>query len=62
VSGGRLGGRGGRRIDAGPTLGRADRRRQLSRLHPPDHMRSIIAWPNPEHDTCVAPCISRAKS
>ena len=27
-----------------------------------DYMRSIIALPNPEHDTWVAPGISRAKS
>jgi hypothetical protein len=26
------------------------------------HMRSIIALPNPEHDTWVAPGMSRAKS
>jgi len=26
------------------------------------YMRSIIAWPKPEHDTCFAPSISRAKS
>ena len=26
------------------------------------HMFSIITWPKPEHDTCVAPCIRRAKS
>ena len=26
------------------------------------YIRSIIAWPKPEHDTCVAPSISRAKS
>ena len=26
------------------------------------HIRSIIAWPNPEQDTCFAPSISRAKS
>ncbi len=26
------------------------------------YMRSIIAFPKPEHDTCVAPGISRAKS
>ena len=24
------------------------------------HMFSIITWPKPEHDTCVAPSISRA--
>ena len=33
---------------------------------PPDpgrgHIRSIIALPKPEHETWVAPCISRAKS
>src|SRR5437867_2347231 len=28
----------------------------------PHHMRSIIAWPKPEQDTCFAPCIWRAKS
>ena len=28
----------------------------------PHYMRSIIAWPKPEHDTCFAPCIWRAKS
>ena len=26
------------------------------------YMRSIITWPKPEQDTCVAPSISRAKS
>lgn len=26
------------------------------------HIFSIITWPNPEHDTCVAPSIRRAKS
>jgi len=26
------------------------------------HMWSIITWPKPEHDTCVAPSIRRAKS
>gem|GEM_PF-3776906 len=26
------------------------------------HMLSIITCPKPEHDTCVAPSISRAKS
>ena len=26
------------------------------------YIRSIIAWPKPEHDTCVAPSIRRAKS
>jgi hypothetical protein len=26
------------------------------------YILSIIAWPKPEHDTCVAPGISRAKS
>ncbi len=26
------------------------------------HMLSIITWPKPEHDTCVAPSIRRAKS
>jgi hypothetical protein len=26
------------------------------------HIASIITFPNPEHDTCVAPSISRAKS
>ena len=26
------------------------------------YIRSIIALPKPEHETCVAPCISRAKS
>jgi hypothetical protein len=28
----------------------------------PRHMLSIITWPKPEHDTWVAPSISRAKS
>lgn len=28
----------------------------------PRHMCSIITWPKPEHDTCVAPGSSRAKS
>jgi hypothetical protein len=28
----------------------------------PDHMWSIMTWPNPEHDTWVAPSIKRAKS
>ena len=28
----------------------------------PDHMCSIMTCPNPEHDTCTAPSISRAKS
>jgi type I site-specific restriction endonuclease len=27
-----------------------------------DYMLSIITCPNPEHETCVAPSISRAKS
>jgi hypothetical protein len=27
-----------------------------------DHMWSIITCPKPEHDTCVAPSIRRAKS
>jgi len=27
-----------------------------------DHIWLIIAWPNPEHDTCVAFSIKRAKS
>ena len=26
------------------------------------HILSIIAWPNPEQETCVAPGMSRAKS
>ena len=26
------------------------------------YIRSIIAWPKPEQDTCVAPSIRRAKS
>ena len=26
------------------------------------YIRSIIAWPKPEHDTCFAPGIKRAKS
>ncbi len=26
------------------------------------YIRSIIALPKPEHDTCFAPCMSRAKS
>jgi len=26
------------------------------------YIRSIIAWPKPEQETCFAPCISRAKS
>jgi len=29
---------------------------------PTDYIRSIIALPKPEQETCVAPCISRAKS
>jgi hypothetical protein len=37
------------------------------RLISPEHagqtyMFSIITWPNPEHETWVAPSISRAKS
>ena len=27
-----------------------------------DYIFAIIAWPKPEHDTCVAPGMSRAKS
>ncbi len=28
----------------------------------PCYIWSIITWPKPEHDTCVAPSIRRAKS
>ena len=31
-------------------------------LPPTDYIRSIIAVPKPEQETCVAPCNSRAKS
>ena len=37
------------------------RSRRPDRL-PDSYIRSIIAFPNPEHDTCVAPGINRAKS
>jgi hypothetical protein len=28
----------------------------------PRYIMSIMTWPKPEHETCVAPSISRAKS
>ena len=34
----------------------------LSQAGEADHMWSIITWPKPEHETCVAPSIRRAKS
>ena len=33
-----------------------------ARVHGSRHMWSIMTCPKPEHDTCVAPSISRAKS
>jgi hypothetical protein len=45
------------RVDAAALPALAPRRPDL-----PDYIRSIIALPNPEHDTWVAPGISRAKS
>jgi hypothetical protein len=44
--------------DEGPPGGGPSQLRGRSR----DHILAIIACPKPEHDSCVAPCISRAKS
>jgi hypothetical protein len=40
----------------------AARRPQRGPRAPADYMRSIIALPKPEQETCVAPGMSRAKS
>ncbi|GIK88275.1 MAG: hypothetical protein BroJett026_37560 [Betaproteobacteria bacterium] len=54
---------------AGLRPGAPDERRRPARRGPCErrqgragYIRAIIAWPKPEHDTCVAPSISRAKS
>jgi hypothetical protein len=55
------------RDDAGPIrrrgiVGRSGGRRGGRPPSDGCYIRSIIACPNPEHDTCFAPSISRAKS
>ena len=46
------------RQQAGPLHRQPTNGRGISLIY----IRSIIAWPNPEHETCVAPVMSRAKS
>src|SRR6185312_16155614 len=40
----------------------ATEQQQSRERYPTLYMRSIIAWPKPEVDTCFAPSIRRAKS
>ena len=57
--------RAGRAVGAGPRprdRGAGARRARPGAAAREPHMCEIIASPNPEHVTCVAPGISRAKS
>lgn len=45
-----------------PDPGRRSTPRAAATGRAADYIFAIIAWPKPEHDTCVAPGMSRAKS